>query len=82
MSILSIQDISVENNAVNVTAVVEDAVVVFKATYDDPEELEPGLCYATFSLDENETLPKDENELLDFIDSLDLKWDLIDNSDY
>ena len=80
--ILSIENISIQDDVVNVTAVVEDAVVLRRATYDDPEELGPGLCYATFSLDENETLPKDENELVDYIDSLDLEWQLVDTSDY
>jgi hypothetical protein len=82
MSVLSIEDIFVEDDLVNVIAVVEDSIVTFKATYFDPEELGSGLCSARFCLDEDETLPTDENELLKFIDSLDLEWNLIDTSDY
>lgn len=80
MSVLSVESISVEDDVVNVTAVVEDAVVVSKATYNDPEEYGPGLCYAGFYLGEDE-LPTDENELLDYINNLDLDWMPYDVSD-
>jgi hypothetical protein len=80
--ILSIENISVQDDVVNVEAIVEDSCVVFKATRFDPEELGPGLCSASFTLSEDEKLPDDEDELVDFIDSLDLEWQLVDTSDY
>jgi hypothetical protein len=82
MSAISIETIFVEDNLVNVIAVVEDAAVVFKATYYDPEELGPGLCSARFYLDEYETLPDDENQLLDYINDLQLDWTLIQPENY
>lgn len=83
MSVLSIEYIFVdEEGVVNVNAVVEDSIVTLKGTYFDPVEFGPGLCSAQFCLDEDENLPSDENELLKFIDSLDLEWNLIDTSDY
>ena len=80
MSVLSVESISVEDDVVNVTAVVENAVLVFKATYNDPEEYGPALCFAGFYLGEDE-LPTDENELLDYINNLDLDWMPYDVSD-
>lgn len=80
--ILSIENISIQDDVVNVTAIVEDSFVVLKATYFDPEELGPGLCWASFTLSEDRKLPEDEDELVDFIDSLDLEWQLVDTSDY
>lgn len=82
MSVLSVESISiVEDDYVEVVALVEDAVVVSKATYNDPEEYGPGLCYAGFYLGDDE-LPIDENELLDYINNLgDLDWMPYDVSD-
>jgi hypothetical protein len=77
MSVISIEDLNVVNDAVTVTAVVDDARVVFRATYNDPEELGPGLCSASFFLGED-VLPKDEDDLLSYIDSLDLEWQLVE----
>lgn len=80
MSISSIESIYCENETVYVTAVVED-IIEFAATHYDPPEYYPGLCEASFCLSEDEILPENEDELIEFVNALDLEWILIDNSD-
>lgn len=77
MNVLSIEDVSVNENQVNVVAVVEDMRLRYAATYFDPEEWEPALCSSSFELYENEKLPTDDVELLDYINNLDLDWELL-----
>lgn len=81
MSILSIENINLEENCVTVTAVVEDALLKYPGSYYDPPEYEPALCSASFELGEDETLPTDNVELLKYIGSCDLDWELVE-SDY
>lgn len=81
MSISSIESIYCENEIVYVTAIVED-IVEIAATYYDPPEYGPGLCEASFCLSEDDVLPEDEDELIEFVNKLDLEWNLIDNNDY
>ena len=70
-----------EDKTVYVSAVIEDAVEVYGQTLYDPPEYGPALCEASFELDEDEILPDNEHELLQFLEDLDLTWDLVDNSD-
>jgi len=79
-----IYDIQKEDDKVTVTAVVEDSKLVYPATRFDPAEYGPGLCEATFYLDEGELLPNDEDQLIDYLENLDLSWELIsdDEDDY
>ena len=82
MSILSIDTIhQSENGQIYVTAVIEDVVETYAQTLYDPAEYGPGLCEAAFTLEEDQSLPDDETELLQFIEELDLTWELMDNSD-
>lgn len=69
-----------EDRTVYVSAVIEDAVEVYGQTLYDPPEYGPALCEASFELDEDEILPDNEHELLQFLEDLDLTWDLVDNS--
>lgn len=48
----------------------------------NPPEYGPALCEACFSLEEDDVLPNNEPELIQFLEALDLTWDLVDNSDY
>ena len=70
-----------EDKTVYVSAVIEDVVEVYGQTLYDPPEYGPALCEASFELDDDEILPDNEHELLQFLEDLDLTWDLVDNSD-
>jgi hypothetical protein len=82
MTVLTITDILIEDDVyVTVTALIEDAMVVRPQTMEDPEELGPGICTASFELEEDEILPFDEKELIDYIENLNLDWQLIPKDD-
>lgn len=70
-----------EEGVVYVSAVVEDMVLTYPQTLYDPPEYGPALCEAEFSVDESEIVPDNEQELIDYLENLDLEWVLIDNSD-
>jgi len=82
MSVLSIHETTTDNNNVTITAMVEDMRLLYKATRDDPEEWCPALCSTSFELDDNESIPLDEDSFCEFLDSLGLQWELVDTSDY
>jgi len=71
-----------EDKTVYVSAIVEDAVETYGQTLYDPPEYGPALCEACFTLEEDDVLPDNENELIQYLEELDLTWDLVDNSDY
>jgi len=71
-----------EFGIVTVTAIVEDSILAHDQTLYDPPEFGPGLCEASFELDEEEMLPDNEYELIQYLDRLDLDWILIDTSVY
>lgn len=62
---------------VTVKAVVEDMVQVYPATMEEPAEYGPALCIASFTLDEEEVLPENEDELIDYLEKLDLDWEIV-----
>lgn len=78
MNVLSITDYYVEDDLVTVFAVVDDAKVKYYATYNYPEEKVPALCKSNFYLCDGEKLPPDD-ELLNYIDSLNLDWEVVDD---
>jgi hypothetical protein len=83
MTILSIDTVNYQQDrTVHVLAVIDGVVLTHQQTLYDPPEYSPALCEALFSLDEDEYLPDNENEMIQFLDSLDLDWQLVDNSDY
>ena len=83
MSILSIESIfHDDSNTVRINAVIEDMIVVIPQTHNYPAEYGPALCEASFELDEDEILPDNEYELIQFLDKLNLDWIIIDTSDY
>ena len=75
--ILSIDEIKQEDDLVSVRAVVEDAIQTYSQTYYDPPEYGPALCESSFYLDEEEILPKDEEQLLNYLNSLDIFWEVL-----
>jgi hypothetical protein len=70
------------DDIVEVTAVIEDTKLVYAGSIIDPPEYGPGICKTKFYLDEEEVLPEDEDELISFLESMDLDWELVgdDNS--
>ena len=71
-----------EFGIVNVNAIVEDMVVVTPQSYNYPAEYGSALCEASFELDEDETLTDNEEDLIQYLESLNLDWTIIDTSDY
>ena len=83
MSIISIESLNPhDDGSVYVSAIVEDTVQTHSQTLYDPPEYGPALCEACFTLEEDECLPDTKHELLQFLENLDLEWELVDNSDY
>ena len=75
--ILSIDEIKQEDDLVSVRAVVEDAIQTYSQTYYDPPEYGPALCECSFYLDEDKIIPKDEEQLLNYLNSLDIFWEVL-----
>lgn len=82
MTVLAIEDTTIDGPYVTVTAVVDEMRLLYKATHLDPEEWAPALCRAHFELDEGEQIPTDEDGFCSYLDSLPLQWELIDTSDW
>jgi hypothetical protein len=71
-----------EFGVVTVSAIIEDSVLVHYQTHNDPAEYGPALCEASFELDEEEMLPDNEHDLIQYLEKLDLDWVLIDMDYY
>ena len=82
MTIKQIESIFSESGVVKVSAVIEDSILLYPQTLYDPAEYRPAICETSFELDEDEILPDDEDELIQFLENLNLDWILIDSSDY
>jgi len=82
MSVLAIENFYQEGSDVTVTAVVEDMRLLYRATRFEPEEWCPALCSASFQLDDNESIPLDEDGFCSYLNERDLNWQLVDTSDY
>jgi hypothetical protein len=82
MTVLAIEETTIDGTNVIVTAVVDEMRLLYKATHLDPEEWAPALCTAHFELDEGEQIPTDEDGFCSYLDSLFLQWQLVDTSDW
>ena len=71
-----------EFGIVNVNAIVEDMVVVIPQSYNYPAEYGPALCESSFELNEDQILPDNEYDLIQYLEKLDLDWILIDSDVY
>jgi hypothetical protein len=71
-----------EHGRCTAVCVVDDAVVVIPASYEEPEELGPALCRGTFYLQDDEVIPGDERERCEFIGERVDYWQVEDTSDY
>ena len=77
-----IETIEKTENKVFVRAIVEDMIQVYPATLYDPPEYGPAVCEASFELDEDELLPNGEDSLIDYLNDLDLNWQIVDGIDF
>lgn len=77
-----VYDIQQNDGRVSVTAVVEDMTLVYPATRFEPEEYGPALCEASFCLDEGEILPTEDDDLIEYLEKLDLDWEVIQMDEY
>ena len=82
MTVLAIENTTIDGSNVTVTAVVEDMRLLCKATRDDPEEWAPALCTTSFELDPEQPIPTDEDSFCNYLSDLSLNWELVDTSDY
>lgn len=83
-SIVQIQNVDYDKELRigKVIAIVDDFVVRYPATYEQPAEYGPAVVESTFSLDEDEIIPENEAELELFFEDLCLDWKLVDTSDW
>jgi hypothetical protein len=65
-----------------VTAIVEDIVLAYSQTKFDPEEYGPALCNASFELDEGEELPNDEDKLIEYLNDMNLDWEIVSQEEF
>lgn len=72
-----IYNLKKDNNQVIVEAIIEDMVLVRKQTKYEPEEYGPALCRASFELEEDEELPENDDELIDYLDDRYLEWQIL-----
>lgn len=75
--ISAIETIQQTEKEVFVRAIVEDMVQVYPATMEEPAEYGPAVCEATFELYEDDVLPENEEELIDYLNDLDLEWNVL-----
>lgn len=73
-----IYESKVEDNVLYVKAVVEDMVKVFSGNKYEPEEYGPALCETSVELEDNELIPSDDDGLIDYLEHLNVDWEVID----
>lgn len=84
MSIISIQETTIDDDHVTVTALVEDSHLLHHQTHTSPSEYILGLCQASFYTIPEEPIPTDESSFITYLDELQLDWHpiTVDVSDY
>lgn len=75
--IIAIETIQQNENKVFVRAIVEDMVQVYSSTIEEPAEYGPAVCESTFELYEDDVLPENEEELINYLNDLDLEWTVL-----
>lgn len=75
--IIELTSFFIENGIAHAEAVLEDARLIYPKTFWDPDEYGPGLCYAHFDVDQAETIPIHHPDLIQYLESMCLNWELI-----
>jgi hypothetical protein len=65
---------------VTVTAIIDDAVLLYNQTLVDPPEYGPGLCITSFLLENVDFDLNNEKDLKDFLKDAD--WEILRQKDY
>jgi hypothetical protein len=73
-----IYESKVENNVLYVKAVLEDMVKVFSGDRYDPEEYGPALCETSIELEGDDLVPDNDDELIEYLEQLNVDWKIID----
>ena len=69
-----------KSQEVTVTAIIDDAVLIYNQTLLDPPEYGPGLCITSFPLEQIDFNLDDKDALEDFL--LDVEWEVLRHKDY
>jgi hypothetical protein len=69
-----------KSQEVTVTAIIDDAVLIYNQTLLDPPEYGPGLCITSFPLEQIDFNLDDKDALEDFL--LDADWEVLRHKDY
>jgi len=75
--IIELTSFFIENGIAHVEAVLEDARLLYSQALWSPQEYGPGLCYTSFDVDEAETIPIHQPDLVQYLESMCLDWELI-----
>ena len=75
--IISISEIEKVEDMVSVIALIEDAALIYPQTYLDPPEYGEAFCEASFCIDEDGKLPEDEKKLVEYLELLNLDWQVL-----
>jgi hypothetical protein len=75
--IIELTSFFIENGIAHVEAVLEDARLLYSQTLWSPQEYGPGLCYTSFDVDEAETIPIHQPDLVQYLESMCLTWELV-----
>jgi hypothetical protein len=67
-----------EENILYVKAVVEDMICVFSGTRYDPPEYGPGLCETSIELEEDDIVPDNDDDLINFLEERNVDWKVIE----
>ena len=79
--VVSIESLERDGDRCFVNAYVDDVVMVFPASYQEPAEYGPALCRGSFYLQDDEVIPEDDAERCEFVaDRVDY-WNVLDFSD-
>ena len=77
MSILSIENLQIDDKCCYVEAIIDDVALIHHQTRFDPPEYGPALCSTSFNTEDVE-VPADENEFKKLLEELCPAWRIID----
>ena len=81
--ILSIEDVTfTSDSCCIVDAVIDDAIIVYGQTHEDPAEWGPALCRGSFDFSEEDVIPNTDEGLRRMLEERIDNWEPIDTSDY
>lgn len=80
--ILSIEDVTFTSDSrCTVDAVIDDAVIVYPQTHEDPAEWGPALCRGSFDFSEEDVIPNTDEGLRRMLEERIDDWKPLDTSD-